>query len=74
MSKPKETGEIIIKNTIPFVIIIGKYDKIIRPTQALRYAKKSGLMDCVVQIECGHDFFKKENLELFKPHLLIQID
>ena len=74
MSKPKQTGLIILENNIPFVIIMGKYDKIIRPIQALRYAKKSGLINCVIQIECGHDFFKKENIDLFKPNLLIQID
>ena len=70
MPQAKIIGKIIKQNQIPFVIIMGKFDKIIRPTQAHRFTKKCKLKNAVIVIECGHDFFKNKTIEKFKPHLL----
>lgn len=59
----------IRENHIPFKIIMGTYDQVIRPKQAYRFAKKLGMENCVVEIENGHNFFKKSAIHRFE-HLL----
>ena len=70
MSDPKETGQILREQEIPLLIIMGEFDKIIRPSQAYRFIRKCKLNKSVLEIKCGHDFFKKETINLFSPHLL----
>ncbi len=70
MPQPGSIGKVIRENEIPFIIIMGKFDKIIRPKQAYRFAKKCKLEKIVVEIDCGHDFFKSKTIEKFKPYLL----
>lgn len=66
---PSKTGEIVRKFKIPFTIIMGKYDQVIRPQQALLFLKNAGLPEKIVEIENGHDFFKPVSIERFLPFL-----
>lgn len=70
MPNTKIIGQIIKEQEIPLLIIMGEFDKIIRPSQAYRFIKKCKLNESVIEIKCGHDFFKKETINLFSPHLL----
>ncbi|MAO32496.1 MAG: hypothetical protein CL824_03225 [Crocinitomicaceae bacterium] len=70
MPNTKVIGQTIKEQNIPLLIIMGEFDKIIRPSQAYRFIKKCKLKESVMEIKCGHDFFKKETVNLFKPHLL----
>ena len=54
---------------IPFLIIMGSYDQVIRPKQAYRFAKKIGMKDCVKEIPNGHHFFKTSSINKFIPLL-----
>lgn len=66
---PAIIGKTVEKYQIPFTIIMGKYDQVIRPKQALLFLKNSGLPQAIVEIENGHDFFKPSSIEKFLPHL-----
>ncbi len=66
---PRETGEIVKKYGIPFRIIMGKYDQVIRPQQALLFLKNAGLPEEIVEVENGHDFFKEKSIEKFVGYL-----
>lgn len=57
------------RHTIPFLIIMGSYDQVIRPKQAYRFAKKIGKPNCVKEIPNGHHFFKSSSINKFL-HLL----
>jgi pimeloyl-ACP methyl ester carboxylesterase len=54
---------------IPFLIIMGKFDQVIRPKQAYRFAKRLGISNCVIEIENGHNFFKKSAIGRFEKLL-----
>lgn len=54
---------------IPLLIIMGKFDQVIRPKQAYRFAKKLGVSNCVIEIENGHNFFKKSAIARFEKLL-----
>ena len=54
---------------IPLLIIMGKFDQVIRPKQAYRFAKKLGISNCVIEIENGHNFFKKSAIIRFEKLL-----
>lgn len=49
-------------NKIYFKVIMGKYDQIIRTRQAVEFLNQIDLPEALIEIECGHDFFKKNNL------------
>jgi pimeloyl-ACP methyl ester carboxylesterase len=49
-------------NEIIFHIIMGKYDQVIRTQQAERFLLKIDMKASLIEIECGHDFFKESNL------------
>ena len=66
---PSKTGEIVKNQHIPFQIIMGKYDQVIRPQQALLFLKNAGLLQEITEIENGHDFFKPSSIEKFLPYL-----
>ena len=66
---PIKIGNVIRKNKIPFVIIMGSYDQVIRPKQAYRFEEKCGLKDVVREIPNGHNFFKESSINKF-IHLL----
>ena len=59
----------IKQNDIPLLIIMGKFDQVIRPKQAYRFAEKLGVQNCVVEVENGHNFFKKSAIARFEKLL-----
>lgn len=59
----------IKKHAIPFLIIMGSHDQVIRPKQAYSFAEKLKITDCVKEVPNGHNFFKKTSIEKF-IHLL----
>lgn len=63
--KPTEIGNTINQFNIPFRIIMGEYDQVIRPKQAYAFEKKCGLSDIVVEVPNGHNFFKKSAINKF---------
>jgi pimeloyl-ACP methyl ester carboxylesterase len=67
----KEIARVVREEKIPFRIIMGKKDQVIRPIQAHGFAQRTGL-DCVVEIPCNHNFFKPENRQKFIPLLWFQ--
>ncbi len=71
---PKKIGEIIRTKQIPFQLLMGTYDQVIRPKQALIFLKNAGLPAEITLIENGHDFFKPSSIEKFKRKLLIWKD
>jgi hypothetical protein len=50
---------------------MGKYDQVIRTRQAESFLKKINQQDALIEIECGHDFFRQENIALLSPHIKI---
>ena len=58
------------KKQIPFRIIMGTYDQVIRPKQAYAFAKRIGRPDCVKEINNGHNFFKESAIKRFEDLLL----
>lgn len=66
---PKKIGSIVKQHRLPFLIIMGKYDQVIRPKQAYLFLKNAKLPNCVVEIENGHDFFKTSSIAKFLPYL-----
>lgn len=67
--QPKKIGEIVRKNPIEWKIIMGKYDQVIRPLQAEIFQKRAGISVEISLVESGHDFFKPNAIERFKPLL-----
>jgi pimeloyl-ACP methyl ester carboxylesterase len=61
----KAISKAIKTNKIPFLIIMGEYDQVIRPKQAYQFAKKIRIPDCVIEINNGHNFFKKSSINKF---------
>jgi len=70
---PKEIGETIRRYEIPFRIIMGKYDQVIRAKQAYAFEKKCGLNNTIIEVPNGHNFFKKSVINKF-VHLLPFMD
>jgi len=70
--KPDEVkiSKTIKENNIPFLIIMGKFDQVIRPKQAYQFANKLDLKNVVVEISNGHNFFKKTSIAKFRGLLL----
>jgi pimeloyl-ACP methyl ester carboxylesterase len=54
---------------LPFRIIMGKYDQVIRPQQALLFLRRAGLPQEIIEIENGHDFFKPSSIDKFRGFL-----
>jgi len=63
---------ILKKNQFRFVVIMGKYDQVIRTKQARLFLKNINQPKSLIEIECGHDFFKEENIPLLIPHIKIK--
>jgi pimeloyl-ACP methyl ester carboxylesterase len=61
----KAISKAIKINKIPFLIIMGEYDQVIRPKQAYQFAENIGIPDCVIEINNGHNFFKKSSINKF---------
>ena len=61
--------KVIARNDWRFVIIMGKYDQVIRTRQAESFLKRINQLDALIEIECGHDFFKEENISILRPHI-----
>lgn len=66
---PKLIGKTIRINNIPFKIIMGKYDQVIRPQQAYSFEQNCGLSNSVIEIASGHNFFKESTINKFIPFL-----
>jgi pimeloyl-ACP methyl ester carboxylesterase len=66
---PKKIGEIIRSFPIEFNIVMGKYDQVIRPHQAVLFLKNAALPIEIIEIENGHDFFKPSSIEKFTAFL-----
>ena len=66
----KKIASALKKYKIPFRIIMGSYDQVIRPKQAYFFAKNIEQEDCVVEIENGHNFFKNSSIPKFDKLLL----
>ena len=49
-----ELKKVIARNDWRFVIIMGKYDQVIRTLQAESFLKKISQQDALIVIECGH--------------------
>jgi pimeloyl-ACP methyl ester carboxylesterase len=58
-------------NEIYFKVIMGKYDQVIRTRQAVRFLNEIGFPEALIEIECGHDFFKESNLFRLKEAIHI---
>lgn len=70
---PELIGKTIKNHHIPFRIIMGSYDQVIRPKQAYAFEKKCGLTGHVIEIQNGHNFFKTSSINKFR-HLLPFMD
>jgi len=66
---PVLIGRKVRQYHIPFQIIMGKYDQVIRPQQALLFLKRTGLPQEIIEIENGHDFFKPGSIAKFRKFL-----
>ena len=66
-----ELKKVIARSDWRFVIIMGKYDQVIRTRQAELFLKKINQLETLIEIECGHNFFKEENIALLSPHIKI---
>ena len=64
-------GKSLDSNNIYFRVIMGKYDQVIRTRQAESFLKRINQVDALIEIECGHDFFKEENITLLSPYVII---
>ena len=58
-------------NKIYFKVIMGKYDQVIRTKQANQFLEQLGFPEALIEIECGHDFFKDSNLSRLKKAINI---
>jgi pimeloyl-ACP methyl ester carboxylesterase len=58
-------------NKIYFKVIMGKYDQVIRTQQANQFLEQLGFPEALIEIECGHDFFKESNLFRLKKAINI---
>ena len=66
-----ELKKVIARNDWKFVIIMGRYDQVIRTQQAESFLKRINQLEGLIEIECGHDFFRQENISLLMPHIKI---
>jgi pimeloyl-ACP methyl ester carboxylesterase len=66
---PEIIGRTLKEKKIPFLIIMGKHDQVIRPKQAKSFITKCGLKDSIAIIDSGHNFFKERTINKFL-HLL----
>jgi pimeloyl-ACP methyl ester carboxylesterase len=70
---PELVGRIIRDRKIPFRIIMGTHDQVIRPKQAYDFIRRCGLNDVVKEVNNGHNFFKESSINKF-IHLLPFMD
>ena len=66
---PVRIGEQVKNYNLSVVLIMGKYDQVIRTKQAEIFLEKAALPEHVVEIENGHDFFKASSIEKFIKYL-----
>ena len=65
----KELTKALNQNTIPFQLIIGKYDKIITKDSAEKFLTRIDQSAALTIVPIGHDFFHPEAIKLIKPKL-----
>lgn len=70
--QPNETeiSKALSDYKIPFKIIMGKFDQVIRSPQAYAFAKRIHQKNKVIEIECGHDFFNVKHRSMLESVLL----
>lgn len=70
--QPNETeiSKALAEYKIPFKIIMGKFDQVIRPPQAYAFAKRIHQENKVIEIECGHDFFNEKYRSMLESVLV----
>lgn len=54
-----------------FQIIMGSYDQVIRPKQALAFTTRIGKPESVREIPCGHNFFSAKNQKLLQDVIVL---
>lgn len=57
--------ETLKKYTTPFKLIMGEYDQVIRPKQAIEFLKKIEAESALVVISNGHNFFKPSSVNKY---------
>ena len=57
----RELSQTLKADTFRFKIIMGKYDQVIRTRQAEAFLYKVEKPEALIEIDCGHDFFKEQN-------------
>lgn len=45
------------ENQIPFKVLMGRYDQVIRTKQAVSFLKRIDQSNALQEVDCGHDFF-----------------
>jgi len=65
-----EISKALIHHNIPFKIIMGKFDQVIRPPQAYAFAKRINQENKVIEIDCGHDFFNEKYRSMLEAVLV----
>jgi len=72
--QPNETeiSKALSHYKIPFKIIMGKFDQVIRPAQAHAFAKRIQQENKVIEIECGHDFFNDKYRSILEEVLIFE--
>jgi hypothetical protein len=51
---------------------MGKYDQVIRTKQAESFLNKINQANGLIEVDCGHDFFRQENIGLLKSCIEIK--
>lgn len=59
-------------NKVIFVVIMGKYDQVIRTKQAISFLRRIEQPNSLIELDCGHDFFNEKNLETLRNLLIIK--
>lgn len=59
-------------NKVPFLVIMGKYDQVIRTKQAISFLKRIEQPNSLIELDCGHDFFNEKNIETLRNILIVK--
>jgi pimeloyl-ACP methyl ester carboxylesterase len=65
----KKIGLLLREQNIPFKLIMGSHDQIIRPIQGEHFLKEARLDIKLIVIPTGHNFFKEDTMSFLLPEL-----
>lgn len=68
-TEPLDFGVILKENKTPFKLIMGKHDGIFPPSIGRSFLTEANLEMEPIAIECGHNFFKKQNIRAVLEHI-----